>query len=418
MRISWISNAPWTPTGYGQQTAEITTRRKADGHEVAFMSNYGLAGTISDWQGIPVYPHGMDPYSNDLAPFQAQDWTHKNTKGWTISLYDSWVFKGPGFEELNIAAWTPIDHRPVPPAVMGFFNGGKGKRYAIAMSKFGEQALLDAGLPRDRVMYAPHSINTKIFRPVKTDIRKELGIPEDAHLTTINAANKGNVPIRKCWPEMLLAWRTFAETHKDAWLYLHTDETGVANGFNIPRFLEHIGAPMDRIRIVPQYPYKLGLPSTTVASILSASDAYLSTSRGEGFGIGVIEALSCAVPVIVTDWTAQTELAGVGWRVDGQPEWDEHQLAWWKVPNVDMIIQALGEAYAARQDAGRRAAMQAAAVAFAADYDTARVYEKHWKPILARLSAELGTDANLAPNAPHGAANRAQRRLLKRAGGG
>lgn len=410
MRIAWISNAPWSPTGYGQQTAEITPRIKADGHDVAILANYGLAGTISEWNSMPVYPHGLDPYSNDLAPFQAQDWTQKNAAGWTITLYDSWTFQGPGYEDLNIAAWTPVDHSPMPPKVLQFFKGGKGKRYAIAMSRFGERMMLDAGLPREQVMYAPHSIDTNVFKPTKTEIRKELGIPDGAHLTMINAANKGNVPIRKCWPEMLLAWRTFAEKHEDAYLYLHTEEVGVANGFNIPRYLESINAPMDRVKVVPQYPYKLGLPNTVLANLYSASDVLLSTSRGEGFGISVIEAQACGIPVIVTDWTAQIELAGVGWRVDGQPEWDEHQLAYWKVPNVDLIIQALTDAYALRRNEESWAQTQKACVDFAAQYSTEKVFAEFWRPIIARLEKEAAPTINIAP-AP---ANRAERRAAKR----
>lgn len=413
MRIAWFSNAPWACTGYGQMTAEVVPMLKAAGHEPAVLANYGLAGTISEWQGVPVYPHGLDAYSNDLSPYQAKQWTEENTLGWTISLYDSWTMKGDGWDALNIAAWTPVDHQPTPPPVLEFFRKGKGKRIAIAMSRFGEQALLDAGLERDRVVYAPHSINTDIFKLTPSTIREQLGIPADAHLTMINAANKGNVPIRKCWPEMLLAWRTFAEKHKDAYLYLHTESTGIANGVRIERFLEAISAPTDRIKIVPQLPYKMGLPNTVLAQMYSASDVFLSTSRGEGFGVPVIEAQACGLPVIVTDWTAQSELCGVGWKVDGQPEWDEAQGAWWKVPNVDLIIEALEAAYAQKGSTEARDA----AVAFAADYDTRVVFKKYWEPILARLSAEVGPNGSpTLINAPE-PANRAARRALKRSGG-
>lgn len=407
MKIAWISNAAWTPTGYGQQTGELAPRLKADGHDVAVMANYGVAGSVLDWQGIPHFPHGLDPFSNDTAPYQAADWTQGNSLGWTISLYDVWSFKGPAWDLLNVAAWVPIDHQPITAPVLAWFTERQGRRYAIAMSRFGEDQLLKAGVPRERVFYAPHSINTQVFKPTESDARKQMGIPEDAHLTMINAANKGNVPIRKCWPEMLLAWRTFAEKHPDAYLYLHTEVTGIANGCKIDRFLEAINAPMDRVKIVPQYAYKNGIPQEVLVQLYSAADVFLATSRGEGFGIPVVEAQACGVPVITTAWTAQPELTGAGWVVDGQPEWDEQQGGWWKVPNVDSIVAALESSYAAKGDTD----LQRQAVEFAQGYDTATVYEAHWRPILARLASEVGG----ATNEPLRPANRAARRAQGKA---
>jgi len=41
--------------------------------------------------------------------------------------------------------------------------------------------------------------------------------------------------------------------------------------------------------------------------LTSACDAYISLHRGEGFGLGIAEAMLFAKPVIVTDWSASTE---------------------------------------------------------------------------------------------------------------
>jgi glycosyltransferase involved in cell wall biosynthesis len=122
---------------------------------------------------------------------------------------------------------------------------------------------------------------------------------------------------------MLLAWAQFAKKHDDAYLYIHTEAFGLAQGVRIERLLEAVKAPIDRVRIVPQFEYRQGISADVVAKLYSASDVLLMTSRGEGFGIPTIESQACATPVIVSNWTAQPELCGVGWKVDGQPEWDE-----------------------------------------------------------------------------------------------
>jgi len=372
------------------------------------MANYGLAGTTLDWNGIiPVMGQGMDAYSNDLTPAQIAFWLSQQPAepGIGLSLYDVWVYKSPQWDEIPMASWTPVDHSVVPDEVKAWFaRRGKGK-WAIAMSRFGEHELLNAGIERDRVFYAPHSFNPQIFKPTPSAMRKDLNVPDDAHLTIINSANKGVTPIRKCWPEMLLAWSNFAKSHPDAYLLIWTEMFGLANGVNIERVLKAVDAPIDRVRFVPQFEYRQGLSSDVVARAYSASDALLMTSRGEGFGVPAIEAQACGVPVIVTNWTAQPELVGAGWKVNGQPEYDPLQGGWWMVPNVKEIEDALVQSYELKHDSEKREVARAAAIDFAAAYTTDRVYTEHWRPILKQIESEI-------PQA--GGLNREQRRAAKR----
>jgi glycosyltransferase involved in cell wall biosynthesis len=390
MRIALTSNAPWSPTGYGVQVSELAPRLKLDNHKVSIMANYGLAGTTIEWNGIPVMGQGMDAYSNDLTPSQIRFWLSQQPEepGIGLSLYDVWVYKSPEWDEIPMASWTPVDHKVVPEQVKEWFaRRGKGK-WAIAMSKFGESELLESGVDRDRVFYAPHSVN-QIFKSNSNTIRKDLNIPEDAHLTLINSANKGVTPIRKCWPEMLLAWSTFAKKNKDAYLLIWTEFFGLASGVRIERLLQAVNAPMDQVRIVPQFEFRQGLSLDAVAAAYSTSDVLLMTSRGEGFGVPAIEAQACGTPVILTDWTAQTELCGAGWLVDGQKEWDELQTGWWKVPNVDQIINALEESYKLKGNDKENKKMSEKAILFAEDYRTDKEYDRHWRPILSQLELEL-----------------------------
>jgi hypothetical protein len=63
-RILWTSNAPWAATGYGQQTAQVTTRLKKEKYEIAIAANYGLEGASTSWNTpygeIPIYEPHLD----------------------------------------------------------------------------------------------------------------------------------------------------------------------------------------------------------------------------------------------------------------------------------------------------------------------------------------------------------------------
>jgi glycosyltransferase involved in cell wall biosynthesis len=188
---------------------------------------------------------------------------------------------------------------------------------------------------------------------------------------------------------MLSAWSKFAEDREDAYLYIHTEIFGLAEGVNIPRYLQMIGAPDERIIFVDQFSYRQGLPQEYLAKVYSETDVFLSTSRGEGFGVPVIEAQACGAPVIVTDFTAQTELAGPGWLVSAKMEWDEFQQGWWGVPNIDEIVSALKASYDLKSSGKKNSKVRADAIKFVAEYEADAVYKNYWLPIVARLEQEI-----------------------------
>ena len=410
MRIAIASNAPWTPTGYGQQVAELAPKLKEAGNEVAVLANYGLAGTSLEWNGIPVLPQGIDGYSNDITPAQIANFIGDGV-GFGLTLFDVWVYKAPQWDTLPLLSWTPIDHSPVPEEVRQFFTRG-GTKYAVAMSRFGEKELLNAGIARDKVFYAPHSINTSVFAPGASTMRSKMQLPEGAHVSMINAANKGTTPIRKSFGEMLLAWSRFAARHEDAYLYLHTEALGLANGINFERLIAAVKAPIDRIRIVPQYEYRMGIPNSTVADLYRAADVLLSASRGEGFGLCVLEAQACGVPVIVTDWTAQPELLGAGWKIDGELDYDPYQNSFWKIPSTDGIVDALEASYALKGNTEEAKKASETAVQFASQYETGRVFTEHWSPIL-KTAEEIFRDFKRGPIPANREARRAAMRGKK-----
>ena len=95
---------------------------------------------------------------------------------------------------------------------------------------------------------------------------------------------------------------------------------------------------------------------------------------------------NCGTPVIVTDFAAQPELVGAGWKVPGQALYDASQEASQVIPSIPAIIQALEDSYAQRgSEKNRRAA-----IAKGREYDCDRVFAEYWQPILTRLEGGDG----------------------------
>ena len=386
LRILWYSNAPFAPTGYGTQTAQVV-QRLTKKHEVAIHAMYGIEGMASIWNGIKLYPRGMSPYSDDVLVAHWMDWANGNREipAMLMTLFDVWVLKSPSLEQVpNIASWVPIDHAPCPPEVVAWCKRPNVK--PIAMSKFGLDMLQNAGVD---AMYAPHAFE-KVFAPTPKLVnsrgeftgRQLMEVDEERFVVTMNAANKGQNPSRKSFGENILAFAIFAQDRPDALLYLHTERDGAMGGINLVHLLEACGVKPEQYKIVDPYAYRTGFPQQALAALYTASDVLLACSMGEGFGIPVIEAQACGTRVIVSNYTAQPELvgAGAGWAVDYQPFWDSHQKSWFCTPSVPSIVEALIASYEAPRGVCKEA------VAFASQYDADSVFESHWKPIMKELS--------------------------------
>lgn len=376
LTIGWNSNAPWAATGYGTQTAQVTTRLKKLGHKVAVFNNYGLEGSNTDWNGIPIYQRGADLYSNDVVPAHMYDWVTRNDNAPHIlfTLYDVWVFKGEKWKDWNVASWVPIDHMPAPPEVSKWCR--QDFVTPIAMSQYGQAMLQNVGID---ALYIPHGIED-VFKPTAKSGgvtgRERMGITEDKFVVGMNAANKGISPNRKAFGENLLAFSIFAQSHDDVVLYIHSDYLGALGGIKLLDLIRSCGIKKEQFRFVEPYEYRTGISQEILASLYTAMDVLLATSYGEGFGIPTVEAQACGTPVIVSEFAASTELCGDGWLIEGQPLWDAPQTSWFNTPNVPKIVEALEDAY--KRGRGR----SQKAIDFAKDYEADVVFDKYWKPSL------------------------------------
>jgi glycosyltransferase involved in cell wall biosynthesis len=145
------------------------------------------------------------------------------------------------------------------------------------------------------------------------------------------------------------------------------------------------GVPAGRISFPDAGVHALGMAPDVVSHLYQVFDVLLAPSYGEGFGIPVLEAQACGVPVIVSNFSAQPELCGAGWMVDGQPQWDAPSNAWFFMPAIESIRLQLELAYEARDDLGLRARARE----FSLQYDANRVTFDYWLPVLGELGADV-----------------------------
>lgn len=402
MKLLWISNSPTTNSGYGSQTRQAGSRIAKAGYEIEFATNEGSRGD-REWNGLLVRgSSGNDKYSRDTIREELE----RSGADWLVFLYDAWVFteSGDHFEGIpHVAGWVPVDHYPVPQALYGWLASG---HLPIAMSRYGFDRLNElsvafgkVGKPTFPVRYAPHAVDVA-FVPTDTGFREAIDVPADAYLVGIVAANYGTkIYDRKGFGDMAHALSLFMDERPDAYVYLHT-LTETNDGYNLPRLLEYKGVAPERIRWADQYLIKKqAITDDQMAGIYSSFDVLLATSRGEGFGLPVIEAQACGTPVIASNWTAQAELVGnvwevnqggnqrhpSGWLVRTDPDYDWRLGADFGKPQIGSIVTALNEAYERRGDEEQRAAAIAKAEGYRADL----VFDTYWRPILAEMEAAL-----------------------------
>lgn len=388
MRILWVSNSVFASTGYGVQSKHFIPRIRDLGHDVSMLAFYGLEGGTLDWDGIRLYPRAVHPYGQDAvrgtAEFVGADIV--------LSLMDAWVCEPQRYADQRHVVWFPVDMEPLPEPVKHVAERAFTR---IVMSRFGERMVTDAGLD---CIYIPHGVETDVYRPMdKQAARKKIdptGQLEGRFIVGMVAANKGNAPSRKAWPQQIKAFAEFARAHSDALLYCHTTAGAQFGGVNLYEYAVHCGLEIGQdIVFCDQFHNHLGFPDEYMVDTYNAMDVLLSVSMGEGFGVPILEAQACGVPVIVGDWTAMSELCFSGWKVPKSDAMEYpipmmgHTSVQW-LPDVQGIRRQLQTAWERLQQGGVEGIRQRARDGALA-YDADHIIETYWKPALEQIAKQV-----------------------------
>jgi len=385
VRILLMSNAPWASSGFGGQTKGLVAGLRALGHEVAVFAFWGLKGGILELDGVRIYPGELEPYGQDILPYHIEHFK----ADLLITLVDLWVLdkvgalaKKHGWPWL---AYTPVDSVPAPKKLVEY---AEGARFVVADSQFGAKMMREAGL--GNVRYAPHAV-TSAFRPGDQGAaRRKHNIPEGAFVIGMVAANRF-MPSRKAFPEQLQAFAKFHERHPEAVLYLHTFMLDSYRGVDLLGLVQDLGLA-EAVLWSDQYAYTVGYPEAEMVELYQSFDLLSAASLGEGFGLPILEAQACGVPVVTTKWSSMPELTWAGASVGGQ-RFLKTDGTFWMLPSIDGIAAAYEEMFRRLHDEKRTAELREIAVTQAAAYQWENVMAQYWAPLLAEVATGMAAEA-------------------------
>jgi len=411
VRILWHSAHPFVPGGFSKATRELTRRIAKLGHEVMIYA-YGRNETYFVWEPedgvkIPVLPSGAHPLGDDAWRIHLE----RRKADLMVSLCDVWLLDDIPRSCSKWVPYVPLDHSPPSDLLVIKVSNALG---VLAMTRWAQEELADKGIEAD---YLPHGVNTQAFRPLseelRSKVRKQLGIPEDAFVFLCVGLNVG---FRKEFPRLFRAFKMLLDQlnpSDEVWLYIHANTFPPSGqpGYHLEALAGFLEV-WHRVLLTDMYRWWIGLEEDEMALLYNACDVFVLPSRGEGFCLPLLEAQACGLPCITTDFGAMRELVkGYGWLIRVK-DWDVTPLcAYQALADVEHLADLMYRAYthdSEREKYGK------ACTEFAKQYDWGLVVENYAKPFLDKVETDIRESRETRVRVYHADETKAQRCLRNR----
>jgi len=392
-------------SAYSRITRELCIRTLKLGHKVGHvpMGSANKMGHLMRW-GVLIHHSGDDPFNEDVIIDYYVQWK----ADMLIAIKEPWVLRDMHKWAINFVPYAIIDHSPVSPLITSRLQTAFR---ILCPSHHAQRELIQAGFERERICYVPHGVDCSKFKQLedKAACRRLFGLQPDDYVIGIVAMNR----VRKMIPQMMKGYKRFLEMNpdvKNVHLFLWTNVyptsgpsmpiMGVSDvGVNLLNEMHNLGiaaGPNDARWMDPNSFSKLmrlgGLKDydpnpdePDLIKLYNSFDVHLAATGGEGFGLTLIEAQACGVPVIATEYAAAPEQVGAGLTVMPSDYIVINTPGTrYAIPDADGIAEALTKIYNADPEKlARRARI------FALRYDWNRIIDQYWKPFLEEAETEL-----------------------------
>lgn len=386
MRILWHSSNPETRTGYARVTKEIARRLRAAGHFV----RCGCKHEETKWS---VTSDGLEIFeATDV--FLVNQMLDQENFDYIITLWDIWILEGKRqFPKDKWIAYVPVNTEELPQC---YANVLANTSMLLAQTRAGQRTMKAAGFDS---IYVPHGIDCNVFKPdeaVRLKQRSELGWTDDNFVIGTVGLNYGDDT--KGYIPLLLAFREFHADHPEARLFLGTlaNERGVvSSSINYWEVVRKLGLK-DVVAWPNQSDYFLGrMTDDDLRAWYNAMDVFILPSKGESFGLPIVEAQACGTPIIVPNMTSGPELCKSGWLIEidklDDATWTP-SMVWRYYPRPSRIIAILKEAYESwcawklyPENKSRNLNWEV----IKKYYSWENVWQTHWLPIIAEMERRL-----------------------------
>lgn len=309
-KVLIMTDSPYVKTGMGIVHYNIGMELHKRGYEIISIgwSNSASSGVEVPWKVFRT--NQGDYYGNSIF-----DQVVVNERpDIVITVGDPWttnyVSRSHSRGLFQWVAYTAIDGEAygggIPPTWVPALNDADK---VVTYTEYGKNAINKVmNLDIDII---PHGVDTKTFYPLEDNQIRQLkaknGIPEDKVIYLLVARNQ----FRKNIPDIFKAWSIFTKDGKNqnAVLWPHMlfhDECG----WNIEELLKIFNIE-NKVMFLRDFAFKKSnlevIPDKDLNILYNMSDVVILIS-GEGFGLPIVEAMSCSKPLIVLNHSACGEL--------------------------------------------------------------------------------------------------------------
>ena len=161
-------------------------------------------------------------------------------------------------------------------------------------SVWGRNLLIENGLSAELIFVVPEGVDTEVFRP-----------REDASVTKRSSPFRllcvGKWEVRKGVEDLVRCFAEEFQPEEEIELVLHGSNPWLY-GFDLQKKIAEV-LRGSQARVVASLP----MPESELLELYRSCDAFVLPTRAEGWGLPIMEAMACGLPVIVTNYSAPAD---------------------------------------------------------------------------------------------------------------